>query len=215
MQLPSFWRFCSAFLSPLVMLECISFGLATKFKRMSFVCIENEVAIILLEILQKLPFAFLWCEDMLIGLTWSKKSSVMATPKHLGAHIWQIYPLGQSSIDALNTVTPNLADLPPSIKHRCLEYHYTKLGRSTPHQPSIDALNTVTQHFAVLPPGQLSIDALITITPHLADLPPKSAMHHGIYIMGCIWQPFLILQEKVGISIHFCMMRVVISQLTL
>ena len=27
--------------------------------------------------------------------------------------------------------------------------------------------------------------------------PPQ--MHYGIYIMGCIWQPFWILQEKVGI----------------
>ena len=31
--------------------------------------------------------------------------------------------------------------------------------------------------------------------------PPQ--MHHGIYIMGCIWQPFWILQEKVGISSYF------------
>ena len=49
----------------------------------------------------------------------------------------------------------------------------------------------------------------------LADLPPSTdilwsrmaigrsagkstpQMHHGIYIMGCIWQPFWILQEKV------------------
>ena len=35
--------------------------------------------------------------------------------------------------DALSTVTWNMADLPPPIKHRCLEDHYTKLGRSTPH----------------------------------------------------------------------------------
>ena len=28
-------------------------------------------------------------------------------------------------------------------------------------------------------------------------------MHHGIYIMGCIWQQFWILQEKVGISFYF------------
>ena len=27
-------------------------------------------------------------------------------------YIWQIYPHGQSSIDALNTANPNLADLP-------------------------------------------------------------------------------------------------------
>ena len=54
----------------------------------------------------------------------------------------------------------------------------------------------------------------------LADLPPSTdmywsrlaigrstsrspQMHHGIYIMGCIWQPFWILQEKVGISFYF------------
>ena len=34
----------------------------------------------------------------------------------------------------------------------------------------------------------------------LADLSPQ--MHHGIYIMGYIWQPFWILQ-KVGISFYF------------
>ena len=51
----------------------------------------------------------------------------------------------QSSIDALNTTTPNLADLadigqctymhgrltPQSIEHTCLAYCYTKLGRSS------------------------------------------------------------------------------------
>ena len=49
---------------------------------------------------------------------------------------WQNYPPPhQLGTDALNTTTSNLADLladlPPSIKHRCLEYHYTKLGIST------------------------------------------------------------------------------------
>ena len=52
-------------------------------------------------------------------------------------------PPSQSSIDALNTTTPNLADIyigqctythgrltPQPIEHRCLEYCYTKLGRS-------------------------------------------------------------------------------------
>ena len=43
----------------------------------------------------------------------------------------------QLSIDALNTATPNMADimaeLPPSIDHRCIEYCYTKLGRSPPN----------------------------------------------------------------------------------
>ena len=38
-------------------------------------------------------------------------------------------------------------------------------------------------------------------------------MHHGMYIMGCIWQPFCILQEKAGISCCFCIIRVINSQL--
>ena len=40
-------------------------------------------------------------------------------------------------------------------------------------------------------------------------------MHHGIYIMGCIWQPFWILQEKAGISCYFWIIMVVNSQLAL
>ena len=32
---------------------------------------------------------------------------------------------------------------------------------------------------------------------------PTPQIHHGIYIMGYIWQPFRILQEKVGISFYF------------
>ena len=55
----------------------------------------------------------------------------------------------------------------------------------------------------------------------LADLPPDlqadqpPQMHHGIYIKGCIWQPFWILQGKVGISFYFSIMRLVNSQLAL
>ena len=50
---------------------------------------------------------------------------------------------------------------------------------------------------------------------------PRSAgrstpqVHHEIYIMGCIWQPFWILLEKVGISFYFWMIRLVNSQLAL
>ena len=84
-------------------------------------------------------------------------------------------PPSQLSIDALNTDTPNLADLadiaqctymhgrlpPQSIEHRCLEYHYNKCGRySTMH---IYAWQTY-------PSSQLSIDAWNTTTPDLADL---------------------------------------------
>ena len=36
----------------------------------------------------------------------------------------------------------------------------------------------------------------------LADLLPPQ-VHQGIYVMGCIWQSFWILQEKVGISFYF------------
>ena len=50
---------------------------------------------------------------------------------------------------------------------------------------------------------------------------PRSAgrstpqVHHGIYIMGCIWQPFWIPLEKVGISFYFWIIRLVNSQLAL
>ena len=60
----------------------------------------------------------------------------------------------------------------PSIKHRCLEYNYTKLGRWTSLQSSIDALNTTTPNLADGPPNQWSIDALNIATPNLANGPP-------------------------------------------
>ena len=48
----------------------------------------------------------------------------------------------------------------------------------------------------------------------LADVPRSASrstpqMHHGMYMMGCIWQPFCILQEKAGISCCFCIIRVI------
>ena len=53
-------------------------------------------------------------------------------------------PPRQSRIDALNTTTSNLPDEPTlangppkRIENRCLEYHYTKLGRWTPHMQCI------------------------------------------------------------------------------
>ena len=105
----------------------------------------------------------------------------MTTPKRRGAQIWQIYPpvltsSGQEwqladlpqicwqiyprgtdiywSRMAIGRSTP-----PPPIEHRCLEYCYTKLGRSIPDQLA-----------DLPPPRQLSIDALNTITTNLADL---------------------------------------------
>ena len=80
----------------------------------------------------------------------------------------------QSSIDALNTTTPNLADLladlPQSIEHRCLEYGYTKLGRSTPQSIEHRCLEHHYTKLGRSTPCQLSIDALNTATLNLADL---------------------------------------------
>ena len=95
-------------------------------------------------------------------------------------YAWQIGPPSQLSMDALNTATPNLADLEdiaqcrylpgrltPSlqlINNRCLEYCYTKLGRSRRY--------STMQIYAwqIDPHSQLSIDALNTAIPNLADL---------------------------------------------
>ena len=76
--------------------------------------------------------------------------------------LWPKDPPKKIKNDALNTTTPNLADKP-------------SLADGPPRESRIDALNTTT--------------------PNLADEPiladgPLNAMHHGIYIMGCIWQPF-------------------------
>ena len=98
-----------------------------------------------------------------------------------------------------------------------------KFGRSTPRSASRS-----TPHYWHL---------MVKMTSNLADLPsllltscgqdecifgrstpPKTttiAMHHGVYIMGCIWHPFWILQEKVGISFYFWIIRVVNSHLAL
>ena len=92
------------------------------------------------------------------------------------AHIGRSPP--QSGIDALSTITPNLADLPPSIEHRCLEYCYTKLGRSAPQsiehrclECCYTKLGRSTGRFY---PCQSSIDTLSTIRPNLADLSPAN-----------------------------------------
>ena len=44
---------------------------------------------------------------------------------------------------------------------------------------------------------------------------PTPQMHHGIYIMRCIWHPCWILQEKVGISFYFWIIRVVNSSVSI
>ena len=90
-------------------------------------------------------------------------------------HIGRSTPPGQSSIDALNTATWNLAHLMADL-YIYRQYTYTH-GRWTP-QLSIDTLNTTTPNLADLsiyrqciypwqmdPPSQSNIDALHTITP--------------------------------------------------
>ena len=62
---------------------------------------------------------------------------------------------------------------PPSIKHRCLEYHYTKLGISTGRSPPINQAQmpwVLLHQTWQIYPCQSSTDALSTITPNLADL---------------------------------------------
>ena len=107
---------------------------------------------------------------------------------------------------------------PPWSKNRCLEYHYTKLGRQT-------YFGQWTWHISwqMYPPPiicQLIWMAkfqMFTIRAHLGRSPGwwTPQMHHGIYLMVCIWQPFWILQEKVGSSLYFWIIRVVNSQLAL
>ena len=99
-------------------------------------------------------------------------------PGILSHQTWQIYP--SLIIDALNTITPNLADL-PIIDHRCIEYHYTKLGWYTGRSTPSSKHRCLEYHYTKLGRSthcQLSTDALNTITPNLADLltnlPPSS-----------------------------------------
>ena len=116
-------------------------------------------------------------------------------------YLWQITPL-QSSIYAINTITPNVAHiyieqctythgrltpLPP-IEHRCLQYCYTKLGRSIhleqciythgrliPQSLKHRCLEYCYTKLGRCPPSQLTIDALTTTTPNLADVLPSQS----------------------------------------
>ena len=91
---------------------------------------------------------------------------------------------------SLNIVTPNLADVPQSIKHRCLQYNYTKLGRSI-------YIEQCTYTHGRLTPHHLSMVDLNIVTPNLADV-PQSIKHRcleyhytklgrSIYIEQCIY----------------------------
>ena len=94
-------------------------------------------------------------------------------------YAWQIDPSpSQWGIDSLNTATPNLAHLPypQPFKHRCLEYCYTKLGRSTginlwktitPNKFHIYIAQCTYAHGRLTHPLlQSTIDVWKTITPN-------------------------------------------------
>ena len=75
---------------------------------------------------------------------------------------------------------------PQSIKHRCLEYHYTKLGTSNGRCIYIEQCTYTHGRWA---PCQLSIDALNTATPNLADLYIYRTMHIYLWQINppCNW----------------------------
>ena len=117
---------------------------------------------------------------------------------------WQIYPLvlissGQEWQFHIATVIGHLGrstgrSTPWSIKHRCLEYCYTKLT-ITPNLADLLA-DPTTQ-----PIEHRCLEYCYTNTPNLADLPPTQA-----WISGChtekytIWYQSGILYCKICIS---------------
>ena len=113
----------------------------------------------------------------------------------------------QLSIDALNTITPNLADLPPSIEHRCLKYHYTKLGRTIPHQSNHRCLEYHYTKLGRSIPCPLSIDALNTVTPNLADiladLPPINWASMPWILLHKTWHIYPLSIEHRCIEYHY------------
>ena len=85
--------------------------------------------------------------------------------------------------------------LTQSIEHRCLDYCYTKLGRSSRYS----TMHIYTWHMK--PPSQLSIHALNTTTPNLTDLadivqctymhgrltPPSQSSTHALHTITSNW----------------------------
>ena len=100
-----------------------------------------------------------------------------------------------------------LADLPlPFLASHGQEWQFhisivrVHIGRSTGRSTPCKYWHLVVKNgnftFLLLKSSYWQINGQI-YPPHF------SAMHHGISIMGCIWQPLWILQEKVGICFHF------------
>ena len=88
--------------------------------------------------------------------------------------------------------------------------HLTSPG--TPNHPQNTPHMTITNfnYEGLYLPGVL---CHIVVKTDFGKSTPQ--MHHGIYIMVSIWQPFWIIQEMVGISFHFWIIRLVNSQLAL
>ena len=119
------------------------------------------------------------------------------------AHIWQIY----------------LADLTPAVLTCSGQEWQFQISNVKAHiARSTQQIYPPPNWHPVLKNGNFTFPLLdFILADQLADLPPThfSAMHHGMYIMGCIWQPLWIPQEKVGIFFYFSIIRVLFSQLAL
>ena len=78
--------------------------------------------------------------------------------------------------------------VPPAIKHRCLEYCYTKLGTSN----GISIYRTMHIYLWQIDPPpllQLSIDALHTATPNLTHLMADLYIYIEKYTHGRLTPP--------------------------
>ena len=104
------------------------------------ICQVLYVILLLKLILADLPAdlpPLLWPMDPLVNQEYMPWKLLHHTLQMNLLWLMDPHPPSESRIDALNTATPNLADKPmlangPQwIKNRCLEYHYTKLGRWT------------------------------------------------------------------------------------
>ena len=82
----------------------------------------------------------------------------------MDAQTWQIYIATVKAYIGRSSGRSAGRSPPPSIEHRCLEYHYTKLGRSTLLLLKLIKADQVVDLPADLPPHQSSIDALTTVT---------------------------------------------------
>ena len=89
--------------------------------------------------------------------------------------------------------------LPSLTCHMDVRVHIGRsTGRSTP--PPLEASSGQEWQFQISIVTANIVGSTGRSTTHPQDF---TVMHHRMYIMGCIWQPFWILQGKVGICFYF------------